>query len=241
MRNSLTRREVLVATGLSASALAAMPVWARSFLQVGASGQVNLRLLPVPEALPAKTYGTEAVGISRATHDAHLGLYRGYAVQTNRIRTAVANMRWSQLVGNQIYSEIRGYQVDYSFAYGGYLNHENYFETLTAPGTEPHGPIRDLIERAYGSVERWADDWKSTGIAGRGWVYLAYDLTEGQVFNFIGDAQNTFPMWNCKLLLAMDVYEHAYYLDFETRRGEHIDAYMQCIDWDEVNARLPRL
>ena len=60
------------------------------------------------------------------------------------------------------------------------------------------------------------------------------------MFNFIGDAQDTFPQWNCSLLLAMDVYEHAYYLDFATARAKYIDAYMQVIDWDAVNARLSR-
>jgi Fe-Mn family superoxide dismutase len=60
------------------------------------------------------------------------------------------------------------------------------------------------------------------------------------VFTFIGDSQDTFPAWNNHLLLAMDVYEHAYYLDFQTARAKYIDAYMQVIDWDAVNRRLAR-
>jgi Fe-Mn family superoxide dismutase len=75
-------------------------------------------------------------------------------------------------------------------------------------------------------------------MAGRGWVFLGYDHAEERVHTYIGDAQDTFPAWDHTLLLAMDVYEHAYYLDFQTARMKHIEAYMQVIDWDAVNARL---
>ena len=56
-------------------------------------------------------------------------------------------------------------------------------------------------------------------MAGRGWAWTAYDWDEGRLFNYIGDAQNTFPVWNATPLVALDVYEHAYFLDFQTDRG----------------------
>ena len=68
-------------------------------------------------------------------------------------------------------------------------------------------------------------------------MWLAYDHDDGSLFNYIGDAQNTFHMWNCTVLLAMDVYEHAYYLDFQTARARYIDAFIQAIDWTVVNRR----
>jgi superoxide dismutase len=77
-------------------------------------------------------------------------------------------------------------------------------------------------------------------MGGRGWVWLAYDHDDGSVFNYIGDAQNTFHMWNCTVLLAMDVYEHAYYLDFQTARARYIDAFIQAIDWDGREPSLRR-
>ncbi|KXK16323.1 MAG: Superoxide dismutase [Armatimonadetes bacterium OLB18] len=115
-----------------------------------------------------------------------------------------------------------------------------YFDTLGGSGGPAAGNVASLIDEAYGSFERWVADWKATGIAGRGWAFLAYDHMEGRVHNYIGDAQDTFPTWNNSLLLAMDVYEHAYYLDFQTARAKYIDAYLQVIDWDAVNARLAR-
>ena len=62
----------------------------------------------------------------------------------------------------------------------------------------------------------------------------------GQPSNFIGDAQDTFPQWNCELILALDVYEHAYFLDFQTARAKYIDAWLSVIDWSAVDARLAK-
>ena len=56
-------------------------------------------------------------------------------------------------------------------------------------------------------------------MAGRGWAWTAYDWDEGRLFNYVGDAQNTFPVWNATPLVALDVYEHAYFLDYQTDRG----------------------
>ncbi len=198
------------------------------------------KLVVVPDALPEKVFTTERVGISRATHEAHLGLYKGYANKTNEIRTALANMEIDPAKANQIYSEMRALKVNYAFAHGGYINHQVYFETLGGEGGPATGDVATLINESYGSFERWLADWKATGMAGRGWVFLGYDHAEQRVHTYIGDAQDTFPAWNHTLLLAMDVYEHAYFLDFQTARMKYIDAYSEVIDWAAVNARLPK-
>ena len=62
-------------------------------------------------------------------------------------------------------------------------------------------------------------------MAARGWAWTAYDWDEGRLFNYIGDAQNTFPVWNATPLVALDVYEHAYFLDYQTDRASYIDAF----------------
>jgi len=196
------------------------------------------RLVTVPEALPAKVYTTERVGISKATHDSHLTLWKGYANKTNEIRKALAEIDPDPSKANQIYSQMRALKVNYAFAYGGYINHDNYFNSIGGQGGHATGEVGKLIDAAYGNFNHWEADWKATGMAGRGWVFLGYDHAEKRVHNYIGDSQDTFPTWNHTLLLAMDVYEHAYYLDFQTARMKYIDAYMQVIDWDAVNARL---
>lgn len=193
------------------------------------------KLVSVPQAIPDKVYKSEAHGISRKTHDEHLKLWQGYANKTNEIRTALASMEVDPAKANQIYSAIRALKVDYSFAYQGLINHNIYFGTLGGDGGPATGKIGDLIKECYGSFEHWLADFKATGMASRGWVYLAYDHAEKRVFNYGGDAQNTFPIWNHTCVLAMDVYEHAYFIDFGTARMKYIEAYLQCIDWSAVN------
>ena len=209
-----------------------------------APGKRNImepKLVHVPtEADIAKALHTAPHGISEATHKAHLGLWQGYANKTNEIRKALAEMEIDPAKANQIYSQIRALKVNYAFAYGGYKNHNVYFDTIGGAGGPATGDVATLINDAYGSFENWAKDWKTTGIGARGWAYLAYDHDEQRVFNFIGDAQDTYPAWNSTLILALDVYEHAYFLDFQTARAKYIDAYFNCIDWDAVNARLAK-
>ena len=197
------------------------------------------KLVTVPDALPEKVYTTEAAGISKATHDAHLGLWKGYANKTNEIRKLLAQ-DGAGAGANQIYSNMRALKVNYAFAYGGYINHKVYFNTIGGSGGPATGDVATLINEAYGSFESWVGDLKATGMAARGWAFLAYDHEEQKVHNYIGDAQDTFPTWNHTLLLGLDVYEHAYYLDFQTARPKYIEAFLQVIDWDAVNARVPK-
>ena len=94
---------------------------------------------------------------------------------------------------NQVYSDIRALKVDLTFAVGGVKNHEVYFAHLGGDGGDPEGPIGTLVRRDFGSIDAWRTDLKATGMAGRGWAWTAYDWDEGRLFNYVGDAQNTFP------------------------------------------------
>ena len=175
----------------------------------------------------------EMDGISRASVEAHYKLYQGYVNKRNEILKRLADVDLS--AANQIYSDVRGLKVDLSFAIGGVKNHEVYFAHLGGSGGSPGGSIQSLIERDFGSVQDWAIDLKATGMAGRGWAWTVYDWDEERLFNFIGDAQNTFPVWNAAPLVALDVYEHAYFLDYGTDRAAYIDAFFNNLDWSVIN------
>jgi Fe-Mn family superoxide dismutase len=175
----------------------------------------------------------ELDGISRASVEAHHRLYQGYVSKRNEILRRLQTVDLSG--ANQVYSDLRALKVDLSFALGGIKNHEVYFAHLGGPGGDPTGAAGALIERDFGSVEAWRDDLRATGLAGRGWAWTAYDWDEQRLFNLIGDAQNTYPVWNATPLVALDVYEHAYFLDFQTDRGAYIEAFFQNLDWDVVN------
>jgi Fe-Mn family superoxide dismutase len=175
----------------------------------------------------------ELDGISRETIEAHYKLYQGYVNKRNEILGKLDGVDLS--TANQIYSDFRALKVDLTFAIGGIKNHEIYFEHLGGRGGEPAGLFGDLVKRDFGSVADWKADLKATGLAGRGWAWTAYDWDESRLFNWIGDAQNTFPVWNATPLVALDVYEHAYFVDFGTDRAAYIEAFFNNLDYDVVN------
>jgi superoxide dismutase, Fe-Mn family len=180
----------------------------------------------------------ELEGISRPAVEAHYKLYQGYVAKRNEILGKLADVDLS--AANQVYSDVRALKVDLTFAIGGIKNHEIYFEHLGGEGGAPTGMIADLIERDFGSADAWRADLKATGMGGRGWAWTAYDWDEGRLFNYIGDAQNTFPIWNTTPLIALDVYEHAYFLDYQTDRASYIDAFFNNLEWGVVNDWVSR-
>jgi Fe-Mn family superoxide dismutase len=184
-----------------------------------------------PRALKPSLY--ELDGISRESVEAHYKLYEGYVAKRNEILGKLGEVDLAS--ANQVYSEIRALKVDLTFAIGGIKNHEIYFEHLGGDGGDPDGAIGELIDRDFGSAGNWRADLTATGMAGRGWAWTAYDWDEGRLFNYIGDTQHTYPIWNATPLVALDVYEHAYFLDYQTDRSSYIDAFFANLDWSIVN------
>ena len=180
----------------------------------------------------------ELDGISRESVEAHYKLYEGYVNKRNEILRELGEVDLS--TANQVYSPLRVLKVELTFAVGGIKNHELYFEHLGGLGGDPDGAFAQLVERDFGSVQDWRADLKATGLAARGWAWTAYDWDEGRLFNYIGDAQNTYPIWNATPLVALDVYEHAYFLDFRTDRASYIDAFFDNLDWTTVNDWVAR-
>jgi Fe-Mn family superoxide dismutase len=180
----------------------------------------------------------EMDGISRASVEAHHKLYQGYVNKRNEILKRLEEVDAD--AANQVYSDIRALKVELSFAIGGVKNHEVYFGHLGGPGGDPGGAARDLIERDFGSLQAWRSDLKASGMAGRGWAWTAYDWDEGRLFNYVGDAQNTYPIWNATPIVALDVYEHAYFLDYQTDRASYIDAFFANLDWGVINDWIAR-
>ena len=124
---------------------------------------------------------------------------------------------------------------------GQILNHNMYFTQFRAPQAEntPTGKIAEAINQQFGSFEAFKEVFVKKGatLFGSGWVWLSADRDGKLVITQEQNAGNPLTK-GLTPLLTFDVWEHAYYLDYQNRRPDHLAALWQLIDWDEVNRRL---
>ncbi len=195
----------------------------------------------MPHKIEAKKYDSimrDLEGISARTMTEHYKLYQGYVNKYNEIMAKIESVDRGS--ANQTFSDIRSLKVDLTFAIGGVKNHELYFGHLGGKGGEPPSEIKRQLERDFGSVDKWMADLKATGVASRGWAWTAWDRDWGYLFNYAGDSQNTFPVWNAVPVVGLDVYEHAYYIDYGTARASYIDAFYKNLSWEAIGQNLER-
>lgn len=190
------------------------------------------------EKLEKVTFGETILsmeGISKESVEEHLKLYEGYINKYNAINAELQTLTDEDYVNaNQIYSKVRALKVDLSFAWGGIVNHEIYFGHLGGEGGAPKGALLKKIEEDFGGYDIFEKDLKASALSARGWVWLGYNHAEDRLFNYIGDAQNTFPVWGVTPILALDVYEHAYFADYGVARAKYVEAFLQNLDWNII-------
>jgi Fe-Mn family superoxide dismutase len=176
-------------------------------------------------------------GISeRQLAEHHDVLYAGYVKKYNEIMEKLATADLAS--ANASYSELRELMVEKSFALNGLKLHELYFANLTDKPAPVKGKIKDILAKQWGSFEAWQEQFAALGIASRGWVVLAYDYALGRFDNYIFDVHNQGSIVDTEIVLVLDVYEHAYFLDYGTARKDYIAKFMAAIDWPEVNKRV---
>ncbi|MDP4038538.1 MAG: Fe-Mn family superoxide dismutase [bacterium] len=168
----------------------------------------------------------------------HDVLYAGYVKKYSEIEKKLKNVDLTQ--ANGTYSDLRELNVEKTFALNGVKLHEAYFSGMVNKDSNPAGKIAELIKRDFSSIEDWQNQFKALGLAARGWIVLAYDLDDKKLSNYVCDAHNQGGVWNCVALIILDVYEHAYFLDYATGRKDYIEAYMQNINWNEINSRIEK-
>ncbi|MBQ7419733.1 MAG: superoxide dismutase [Prevotella sp.] len=124
---------------------------------------------------------------------------------------------------------------------GQILNHEMYFQQFTAPKADnkPIGKIAEAIARDFGSFEAFREEFlkKGSTLFGSGWVWLSADKDGKLVITQETNAANPVQR-GLKPLLTFDVWEHAYYLDYQNRRPDHLAALWQIVNWEVVESRL---
>lgn len=169
----------------------------------------------------------------------HDVLYAGYVKKWNEIQEKLKAA--DHTAANATYSEFGELKREETFALNGIRLHEGYFDNMKAGGSEPTGMIKQWIEEDFGSYEKWMVEFKALGIAARGWAILAFDLDDGKLRNYLCDSHNQGGVWNAVALFIMDVYEHAYFLDFATARKAYIEVFFKNLKWEQVNGTIERL
>lgn len=178
-------------------------------------------------------------GISKRTVDEHLKLYTGYVNKYNEIQEKLSLLTDEDYAkANQVFSALRELKVELSFAWGGVINHEIYFGHLGGVGGSPTGKLLEQINQDFGSFENYKKDLKATGISARGWVWTGWNSQEKRLVNYLGDSQNTYSMWGVTPLVALDTYEHAYFIDFGVARAGYIDSFFENLDWKVVEEKF---
>ncbi len=181
----------------------------------------------------------ELDGIShRQIAEHHDVLYKGYVNKVNEIEGKLAEANLAE--ANATYSAVRELKREEVFATNGVRLHEAYFQAMSGSTGACSGASLDLIKADFGSYEKWEAEFKALGLSARGWVVLAYDWTDDKLHNYLSDIHSD-GVWDCSTVLILDVYEHAYFIDYGTARRAYIEAFFKNIDWSAVNARVERL
>lgn len=178
-------------------------------------------------------------GISGDQIKQHFTLYEGYVKKLAEIREKLKNLTADDLqAANQSYSHLRALKVGETFAMNGVTLHEDYFGNLGGEGTKAADRVQSYIKTEFGSAETFKNHFAACGMAVRGWVMLVWNHFTGKLEIFGSDVHDFGSVWRATPILVMDVYEHAYMIDYGVRRPPYIEAFIKNIDWNEVAKRL---
>ncbi|MDO8618097.1 MAG: Fe-Mn family superoxide dismutase [Candidatus Uhrbacteria bacterium] len=178
------------------------------------------------------------IGISDKTMAIHHDkLYVGYVNKLNEVSEKLMAMNESGVgldAANQTYSDLRALRDAETFAVNGVYLHEYYFEVLGGDG-KPTGALVDDLTEKYGSLEKFITFFSATGMAVRGWVVLCWDTQAKKLKIYGSDAHSQGGVWGCLPILVLDVYEHAYFIDYGSDRKAYIADWWKNIDWKKAN------
>jgi Fe-Mn family superoxide dismutase len=186
-------------------------------------------------------------GISDQSLAVHLKLYRGYVEETNRLNDMLSGFLEDGRVDREempVYSELRR---RLGFEYNGMVLHEYYFEALKRGGggdPQARSRFRAAVVECFGSYDTWRTDFMSVAkMRGVGWAICYQDPKGGQLSNHWITLHETGPVAGFMPILVLDVWEHAFMLDYEpAERPKYIDAFFANVDWSVVERRVePRI
>jgi Fe-Mn family superoxide dismutase len=176
-------------------------------------------------------------GFSETLLKNHFTLYQGYVTNTNKVLDALDAMLKEGKTGTPEFAELKR-RLGWEF--NGMRLHEFYFENLGGKSLiNKEGKLGKKLAEQFGSYENWEKDFKATGtMRGIGWVILYQDSTNGKLINVWINEHDVAHLAGCNPLLIMDVFEHAFMIDYGLKRADYIESFFKNIDWATIEARI---
>jgi len=183
----------------------------------------------------SKLIGME--GFSEILLKNHFTLYQGYVTNTNKLADTLAQMLKEGKTAVPEYAELKR---RFGWEFDGMRLHEYYFENLGAKEAIGNsGKLAKKLTDAFGSYEEWQKDFKGVGaMRGIGWVTLYQDMASGNLFNCWINEHDAGHLVGCNPILILDVFEHAFMIDYGLKRADYITAFFKNINWKAAEGRL---
>jgi Fe-Mn family superoxide dismutase len=183
----------------------------------------------------SKLIGME--GFSETLLKNHFTLYQGYVTNTNKLADTLAQMLKEGKTAVPEYAELKR---RFGWEFDGMRLHEYYFENLGAKEAIGNsGKLAKKLTDAFGSYEEWEKDFKGVGaMRGIGWVTLYQDMASGNLFNCWINEHDAGHLVGCNPILILDVFEHAFMIDYGLKRADYITAFFKNINWKAAEGRL---
>jgi Fe-Mn family superoxide dismutase len=167
----------------------------------------------------------------------HFTLYQGYVTNTNKVFDILDQMAKD---GKSAAPEFAELKRRLGWEFNGMRLHELYFENLGGKsGIDKTSKTAKRIVESYGSYEAWEKDFRATGaMRGVGWVVLYHDTDARRLINFWVNEHDVSHPAGCTPILIMDVFEHAFMLDYGLKRADYIESFFKNINWAAVDSRM---
>lgn len=171
--------------------------------------------------------------LSQTQISEHYKLYANYYNQSQDLPPKINGLSQTNP------SSVRGVQKVLQYALAGRDLHELYFGGMTTSTTsldDMGQKTKELIEKSFGSVQTWFGDFVTCAMGARGWAILEIDPKAGLAYNVVADFHDEGSTAGFVPVLALDMYEHAYFYDYQTNKKAYIDNYFKHVDWAFVEA-----
>ena len=175
--------------------------------------------------------------VSQKAYENHITLYKGYVQKTNEVTDVLTtNPEWA--TSNATASHYRGWKKGETYAINGVILHELYFQNLGDTSGPAGSKSTHLMDRYFGGLDKWKEDFIACATSARGWCVLVFEQRTGTCRNILLDLHDYGNIMSAYPIIVLDMYEHAYFLDYGTDKATYINRFISNIPWDVIEKRV---